>query len=71
MSDDDIATMVHEIDETLALIALKYELLPLTMSAYVLARLVVANEFVGSQKEFSLVLDKAKESVEKRQQPLH
>jgi hypothetical protein len=41
------------------------------MSAYVLARLVVANEFVGSQKEFSLVLDKAKESVEKRQQPLH
>ena len=71
MNDDDIAMMVHEIDETLALIALKYKLLPLTMSAYVLARLVVANEFVGSQKEFSLVLDKAKETIEKHQQPLH
>jgi len=71
MNDDDIVTMVHEIDEKLASIALKYNMLPLTMSAYVLARLVVANQFVGSQKEFLLVIDKAKETIEKDEQLLH
>jgi|LakMenEpi08Jun12_1017391.scaffolds.fasta_scaffold14356_1 hypothetical protein len=71
MSDTEFKDMVFDIDEALATIAMKYEMHPLTMSAYVLARLVVANEFVGSQKEFSLVLDKAKDTIQKNAQPLH
>lgn len=55
MINDNISKMAYEIDDVISDFIIKYNIDPLSFSAILLARLVRANDFVGSGDDFRLI----------------
>ena len=55
MIDDNISKIAFEIDDVISEFITKYDIDPLSFSAILLARLVKANDFVGSGEDFRLI----------------
>jgi len=55
MEDDKLSKIAYEIDDVISNLITKYNIDPLSFSAILLARLVRANDFVGSGDEFRLI----------------
>jgi len=55
MTDDKLSKIAFEIDDVISNLITKYDIDPLSFSAIILARLVRANDFVGSGDEFRLI----------------
>ena len=51
-SDDKLAKLSYEIDDFIAQLIKKYDYDSLTITAVILARIVLANEFSGSGDDF-------------------
>lgn len=56
LKDMEIQELSAEVDEILAILALKYKLSPLSLSAVVNARLIWANREAGSELDFMQLL---------------
>lgn len=56
LSDTDITSLSAEVDDTLAILARKYDLSALSISAVVNARLMHANREGGSEDDFRTLL---------------
>jgi hypothetical protein len=50
--EDNMELIVEEIDQFLTIMLAKHNLDPLILSSVVLARLMLANEYVGSDQDF-------------------
>ena len=55
MIEDNISKIAFEIDDVISNLITKYDIDPLSLSAILLARLVRANDFVGSGDDFRLI----------------
>ena len=55
MIDDNISKIAFEIDDVISNLITKYDIDPLSLSAILLARLVRANDFIGSGDDFRLI----------------
>jgi len=55
MTDDKLSKIAFEIDDVISNFITKYDIDPLSFSAILLARLVRANDFVGSGDDFRLI----------------
>ena len=55
MIDDKLSKIAFEIDDVISEFITKYDIDPLSFSAIILARLVRANDFVGSGEDFRLI----------------
>jgi hypothetical protein len=55
MTDDKLSKIAFEIDDVISNLITKYDIDPLSFSAIILARLVRANDFVGSGEDFRLI----------------
>ena len=55
MTDDKLSKIAFEIDDVISEFITKYDIDPLSFSAIILARLVRANDFVGSGDDFRLI----------------
>jgi hypothetical protein len=55
MIDDKLSKIAYEIDDVISNFITKYDIDPLSFSAIILARLVRANDFVGSGDDFRLI----------------
>jgi len=55
MIDDNISKIAYEIDDVISEFITKYDIDPLSFSTIILARLVRANDFVGSGDDFRLI----------------
>jgi hypothetical protein len=55
MIDDKLSKIAFEIDDVISNLITKYDIDPLSFSAIILARLVRANDFVGSGEDFRLI----------------
>ena len=50
--EDNMELIIEEIDQFLTIMLAKHNLDPLILSSVVLARLMLANEYVGSDQDF-------------------
>ena len=55
MTNDKLSKIAFEIDDVISEFITKYDIDPLSFSAIILARLVRANDFVGSGEDFRLI----------------
>jgi hypothetical protein len=55
MTNDKLSKIAYEIDDVISNLITKYDIDPLSFSAIILARLVRANDFVGSGDDFRLI----------------
>jgi len=55
-SDDVLLELSAEIDDIIANLLNRYQIDPLSMTAVILARLVLANDFTGSGEDFRKLL---------------
>ena len=55
-SDDDLAKLSFEVDDIIADLIKRYQIDPLSMTAVILARLVLTNDFTGSGDDFRKLL---------------
>jgi len=55
MEDDKLSKIAYEIDDVISEFISKYDIDPLSLSAILLARLVRANDFIGSGDDFRLI----------------
>jgi hypothetical protein len=55
MTNDKLSKIAFEIDDVISEFITKYDIDPLSFSAILLARLVRANDFVGSGEDFRLI----------------
>jgi hypothetical protein len=55
MEDDNISKIAFEIDDVISEFISKYNIDPLSFSAIILARLVRANDFIGTGEDFRLI----------------
>jgi len=55
MTNDKLSKIAYEIDDVISEFITKYDIDPLSFSAIILARLVRANDFVGSGDDFRLI----------------
>jgi hypothetical protein len=55
-SDDVLAKLSFEVDDIIADLVKRYQIDPLSVTAVILARLVLANEFTGSGDDFRKLL---------------
>jgi hypothetical protein len=55
-NDDDLAKLSFEIDDIIADLVKRYEIDPLSVTAVILARLVLANDYTGSGDDFRKLL---------------
>ena len=55
-SDDDLAKLSFEVDYIIADLIKRYQIDPLSMTAVILARLVLTNDFTGSGDDFRKLL---------------
>jgi|TARA_R110000868_G_scaffold221311_2_gene472850 hypothetical protein len=55
MEDDKLSKIAYEIDDVISEFISKYNIDPLSFSAIILARLVRANDFIGTGEDFRLI----------------
>jgi hypothetical protein len=55
-NDDDLAKLSFEIDDIIADLMKRYQIDPLSMTAVILARLVLTNDYTGSGDDFRKLL---------------
>ena len=55
-SDDVLLKLSSEVDDIIADLVNRYQMNPLSLTAVVLARLVLANDFIGSGDDFRKLL---------------
>jgi hypothetical protein len=55
-SDDDLAKLSFEIDDIIASLVMRYKIDPLSVTAVILARLVLTNDYTGSGDDFRKLL---------------
>ena len=55
-SDDDLAKLSFEIDDIITDLMKRYKIDPLSMTAVILARLVLTNDYTGSGDDFRKLL---------------
>jgi hypothetical protein len=55
-SDDVLLKLSSEVDDIIGNLVKRYKMDPLTMTAVILARLVLANDFIGSGDDFRKLL---------------
>lgn len=56
MQDDKLSKIAFEIDDIIAELSLKYQIDPLTLTSIMLARIVLANDYIGSGEDFRKIL---------------
>jgi hypothetical protein len=56
VSDDDLAKLSFEVDDIITDLMKRYQIDPLSMTAVILARLVLANDNAGSGDDFRKLL---------------
>jgi len=55
-NDDELAKLSFEVDDIIADLIKRYQIDPLSMTAVILARLVLTNDFTGSGDDFRKLL---------------
>jgi hypothetical protein len=55
MEDDKLSKIAYEIDDVISEFISRYNIDPLSFSAIILARLVRANDFIGTGEDFRLI----------------
>jgi len=55
-SDDVLMKLSYEVDDIIADLVNRYQMDPLSLTAVILARLVLANDFTGSGEDFRKLL---------------
>ena len=55
-SDDVLLKLSSEVDDIIADLVNRYQMNPLSLTAVILARLVLANDFIGSGDDFRKLL---------------
>ena len=53
---DKIEQIAYEVDNYIAALAIKYEVDPLSLTAIILARIVMTNDYAGSGDDFRKLL---------------
>jgi hypothetical protein len=56
-NDDVLLKLSSEVDDIIADLVNRYQMNPLSLTAVILARLVLANDFTGSGDDFRKLLD--------------
>ena len=56
VQDDKLSKIAFEIDDIIAELSLKYQIDPLTLTSIMLARIVLANDYIGSGEDFRKIL---------------
>jgi len=56
MTEDKLHEMIREVDDTFAVLIEKYQLLPLSFSSILLARILLINEACGTGQDFRQLL---------------
>ena len=56
MQDDKLSTIAFEVDDIIAELSIKHQVDPLTLTSIMLARIVLANDYIGSGKDFRKLL---------------
>lgn len=56
MQDDKLSKIAYEIDDIIAELSVKYQVDPLSLTSIMLARIVLANDYLGSGADFRKIL---------------
>lgn len=56
MQEDKLSKIAFEIDDIIAELSIKYQVDPLTLTSIMLARIVLANDYIGSGEDFRKLL---------------
>jgi hypothetical protein len=71
MTEDKLHEMIREVDDTFAVLIEKYQLLPLSFSSILLARILLINESCGSGQDFRQLLSKVVLKPPRSQEVVH
>jgi len=56
LSDDNLKKLAYEVDDIIQSLLEKYQVNPLSLTAVILARIVMTNDFIGSGEDFRELL---------------
>lgn len=56
MENDKLSNIAFEVDDIIAALSIKYEIDPLSLTSIMLARLILANDFIGSGSDFRKIM---------------
>lgn len=56
MQDDKLSKIAYEIDDIIAELSVKYQVDQLSLTSIMLARIVLANDYLGSGADFRKIL---------------
>ena len=71
MTDDKVSEMAYEVDDFISLMLIKHRLDPLTMGSIIMARLMLANQYVGSGNEFRQLMLNIPEVKQRASESVH
>ena len=71
MTDDKLHEMIREVDDTFAVLIGKYQLLPLSFSSILLARILLINESCGTGQDFRQLLSEVVLKPPRTQEVVH
>ena len=71
MNDNKLVEMIREVDDTFANLIGKYQLLPLSFSSILLARILLINEACGTGQDFRQLLSEVAVKTPKSQEVVH
>ena len=71
MTDDKVSEMAYEVDDFISLMLIKHRLDPLTMGSIIMARLMLANQYVGSGNEFRQLMLNIPEVKQREAESVH
>ena len=71
MTDDKLLEMISEIDATFGNMVGKYQLLPLSFTSIVLARILLINESCGTGQDFRQLLSEVAVKTPKSPEVMH
>jgi hypothetical protein len=67
-SDDQLEKLSYEVDDMIQKLIEKYQINPLSLTAVILARIVLTNDYVGSGQDFRELLSNIPPQPQKLQQ---
>jgi len=71
ISDEDLVTMSHEVDDVLTELAARYGVNILSLTSIVIARLALMNMFIGNREDFNRLIHEAVLPVTEKEISLH
>jgi hypothetical protein len=67
-SDDQLEKLSYEVDDMIQKLIEKYQINPLSLTAVILARIVLTNDYIGSGQDFRELLSNIPPQPQKLQQ---